>query len=117
MNLDALARYTRLKGGWSVSSPYMEGFKCQALAFGVGGGVLQETRFAFEDSTQSFGPESFSTLQRAVKDDVAQPSLGLVLQLLRLSRLDPDVFMKFRAPLVDQVRTSRVCVFLRSMFS
>eukprot|EP00904_Undaria_pinnatifida_P002386 jgi/Undpi1/12148/HiC_scaffold_5.g01824.m1 len=103
VNLDALARYTRQKGGWSVSSPYMEGFKCQALAFGVGKGALQETRLAFEDSTQSFGPESFSTLQRAVKDDVAQPSLALVMQLLRLSRLDPDVFMKFRAPLVDQV--------------
>lgn len=52
---------------------------------------------------QAFGPESFSTLQRSVKDDVAHPSLGLVVQLLRLSRLDPDVFIKFRATLVDQV--------------
>lgn len=52
---------------------------------------------------QEFGPESFSTLQRSVKDDVAHPSLGLVVQLLRLSRLDPDVFIKFRATLVDQV--------------
>ena len=92
----------------------MEGFKCQALAFGVGKGALQETRFAFEDSTQSFGPESFSTLQRAVKDDVAQPSLALVMQLLRLSRLDPDVFMKFRAPLVDQVRCGCVSCFIHS---
>lgn len=54
---------------------------------------------------QAFGPESFSTLQRSVKDDVAHPSLGLVVQLLRLSRLDPDVFIKFRVTLVDQVRT------------
>lgn len=52
---------------------------------------------------QAFGPESFSTLQRSVKDDVVHPSLGLVVQLLRLSRLDPDVFMKFRATVVDQV--------------
>ena len=52
VNLDALARYTRKRGGWSLSSPYMEGFKCQALAFGMEEGDLQETRFAFEDSTQ-----------------------------------------------------------------
>ena len=30
----------------------MEGFKCQALAFGMGETCLQETRFAFQDSTQ-----------------------------------------------------------------
>lgn len=53
--------------------------------------------------TQAFGPESFSTLQRAVKDEVAQPSLGLLTKLLRLSQLDPDVFMKFKGALVQQV--------------
>lgn len=68
--MDALGRYTRLKGGWSIASPYMEGFKCQALVFGFTESALQETRFAFEDATQVFGPESFSTLQRAVKDEV-----------------------------------------------
>ncbi len=30
----------------------MEGFKCQVLAFGMEEGGFQETRFAFEDSTQ-----------------------------------------------------------------
>lgn len=50
--MDALKRYTRQRGGWSLSSPYMEGFKCQALAFGMGETCLQETRFAFQDSTQ-----------------------------------------------------------------
>lgn len=50
--MDALKRYTRQRGGWSLSSPYMEGFKCQALAFGMGEADLQETRLAFQDSTQ-----------------------------------------------------------------
>lgn len=103
VNMDALARYTQQRGGWALSSPYMEGFKCQALAFGMEEGMLEETCLAFEAATQEFGPESFSTLQRAVKDEVAAPSLTLVMQLLRLSRLDPDVFMKFRVPLVQQV--------------
>lgn len=53
-----------------MSSPYMEGFKCQALAFGMSEEALEETRLAFEGVTQEFGPESFSTLQRAVKDEV-----------------------------------------------
>ncbi|CAN0082126.1 unnamed protein product [Ectocarpus sp. 6 AP-2014] len=108
VNLDALARYTHHRGGWSLSSPYMEGFKCQALAFGMEEEALQETRFAFEGSMQAFGPESFSMLQRAVKDEVSQPSLGLVVQLLRLSRLDPDVFMKFRTSVVDQVSSQEL---------
>lgn len=70
VNLDALARYTRQRGGWALSSPYMEGFKCQALAFGMGENLLEETCLAFEGVTQEFGPESFSTLQRAIKDEV-----------------------------------------------
>lgn len=71
VNLDALARYTRQRGGWALASPYMEGFKCQALAFGMEEKEgLEEMRLAFEGVTQEFGPESFSTLQRAVKDEV-----------------------------------------------
>ncbi|CAM9795093.1 unnamed protein product [Choristocarpus tenellus] len=51
----------------------------------------------------AFGPESFTTLQRAVKEELSNPSLKCIIRLLRLSHLDPDIFMKFRSSLVQQV--------------
>ncbi|CAM9114578.1 unnamed protein product [Discosporangium mesarthrocarpum] len=107
-NLDALCRYTRMRGGFSLCSPYMEGFKCQALVFGLAEDDLEETRLQWEDAMVTFGPESFTSLQRAVKEELPNPSLKCISRLLRLSQLDPDIFMKFKAALVQQVSSQEL---------
>ncbi|CAM9923458.1 unnamed protein product [Choristocarpus tenellus] len=45
VNLDALSRYTHFRGGFSMCSPFMEGFKCQALVFGMGEDSLEVREF------------------------------------------------------------------------
>jgi hypothetical protein len=96
VNLDALSRYTTGCGGHAINSPYQEGFKCQALLFGMKEEEASDMVLAWQEAFDSFGPESFTALQRAVKEEVPQPTLRLVHALLRLSNLDPDVFFKFK---------------------
>jgi len=105
VNMDALSRFSKKKGGHCMITPYQEGFKCQALCFGESGGFsnLPEFSMAWNEAFAGFGPESFSALQRAVKDEAPDPSLKLTTSLLRLSEGDPDVFFKFKANLVQHV--------------
>lgn len=43
-----------------------------------------------------FGPETFSRLQRSLRDETNSPSLKNALSIIRLSYYDSDVFYKFR---------------------
>jgi len=50
----------------------------------------------------AFGPDAFATLQRAIRDEVPDPTLRLALATLRLSAWDADVFAKFRDVIIDR---------------
>lgn len=58
----------------------------QVSLFSVGMSLpqLPETRMAFADQFESFGPENFASLQRCLKDETPNPSLKNVLSLIRL---------------------------------
>lgn len=43
-----------------------------------------------------FGPETFSRLQRSIREETNSPSLKNALSVIRLSYFDSDVFYKFR---------------------
>jgi len=73
---------------------------------------------AFSDSITSFGPNDFFVVQKSMKDDTERPALKAIVALLkyawtvpkkypatfyRLSNWDPDVFYKFRDPILQQV--------------
>jgi hypothetical protein len=61
------------------------------------------TRVAVADNlTAGFSVDDFSTLQRAIKDECGEPSLKLVLALVRLANHDADVFYKFKRTLIEQ---------------
>ena len=53
-------------------------------------------RWAFREGLQAFSAEDFAALQRCLREEVADPSLRLVLSLLRLAHHDSEVFFKFR---------------------
>ncbi len=77
----------------------------QIAAFVVGArrSGLPETTLRFADGAAEFGPESFSVLQRAVKEEAGGAvSLRLALALLRLSDWDPDVMLKFKGVLIEK---------------
>jgi hypothetical protein len=81
VNLHAVARYFDKLGGSTMHTPCLEGFKCAAVYLGGDVVHLAQSRWAFKEGIQDFGPESFSTLQRCVKDECPNPSLKVCLML------------------------------------
>lgn len=51
----------------------------------------------------AFDPDSFSQLQRCIRDETPSPSLKNILALIRLSRYESEVFYKFKQVLVDHI--------------
>mmetsp|Transcript_27315 Transcript_27315/g.48293 ORF Transcript_27315/g.48293 Transcript_27315/m.48293 type:complete len:577 (+) Transcript_27315:113-1843(+) len=103
VNYDAVRHYFESKGGFSMHTPYQDGFKVASFVLGAKKETVRSARLAFQLAMQTFGPDNFSTLQRSIKDMVPNPSLKLVLSLLRLSGYDSDVFYKFKQFLIDKV--------------
>lgn len=54
--------------------------------------TLNETRLAFREHIDAFGPIDFFHLKERLQEELPKPSLRLALDLLRLSGWDPDVF-------------------------
>jgi hypothetical protein len=63
--------------------------------------------FHFKHAIRLFSPEDFATLQRNVKQEVANPTLRLLLALLRLGAHDSEVFMKFKAHIIARAAELR----------
>jgi hypothetical protein len=121
VNFDALCRFTRVEGGFALATKRKDGFKCVALVLvrppkstqrkndnmpsntneWCRRADLAEFVLQWEDSVAVFGPDSFSTIQRSIKEEMSAPSLKLVVSLVRLSNHDPDVFFKFKQTLID----------------
>ena len=122
-NLDALRLWALSRGGAGLVTPYLDGeFKCALLYVPsktrtpaplnsralqeaalmrlptelLAPGGIRETAAAWADAFDGFGPDSFATLQRCLRDEIASPSLKLALSTLRLAAWDPEVFVKFR---------------------
>lgn len=51
----------------------------------------------------SFGPDTFNTIIRGIKDETPDPSLRHIMATIRLSGYDADVFYKFKQHLIDKV--------------
>eukprot|EP01138_Halocafeteria_seosinensis_P010471 gb/GECG01010691.1/.p1 GENE.gb/GECG01010691.1/~~gb/GECG01010691.1/.p1 ORF type:complete len:620 (+),score=83.99 gb/GECG01010691.1/:1-1860(+) len=88
--------------GFMETTRQMEGFKCAALYLGGKKDDFVQTRMAWKDSVVECSPEDFSALQRKVREEIPNPSLRLVLALLRLSCHDSDVFCKFKTVLIEK---------------
>ena len=156
VNFHAVRLYTLARGGFSLHTPYLDGFKVSAFVLGVapppsasssssasgsGGGQnpvsspsgagatpspsqalpvadviaaadvtlapaavtsCPDMLCAWADSMDTYGPDNFSTLQRAVKDETPNPTLKLALAVLRMSAWDSDVFFKFKQTFIDR---------------
>jgi tetratricopeptide (TPR) repeat protein len=73
-----------------------------------GGLPFFSARAAALEVLHGFGPEDFAGLQRSLREEIpsssqSSPSLRLCLALLRLAQHDSDVFLKFKATLIDKL--------------
>jgi tetratricopeptide (TPR) repeat protein len=55
---------------------------------------------SFHDFVDTFGPNDFFVMQKSLKEDMTSPPLRSVVSLLKLSDWDPDIFFKFRDPIL-----------------
>jgi len=69
--------------------------------------VYTHTLFHFKHAIQLCSPEDFATLQRNIKQEVPNPTLRLLLALLRLGAHDGEVFMKFKAQFIARAAELR----------
>lgn len=69
--------------------------------------ALPDTLLAWADVMDSFGPDNFVTLQRCARDESKgdAASLRLALAVVRLAAWDADVFLKFKANIIDRSPT------------
>lgn len=100
-NFHALRQVFLSRGGASFHTPYYTGL--QVAAFAMGETPLEEFQFAWENVLLAFDPDSFSQLQRCIRDETPSPSLKNILALIRLSRFESEVFYKFKQVLVDHI--------------
>lgn len=100
-NFHALRQYFSDNRGTSFHTPYYTGL--QVGAFVMGDVPLWEFQFAWENVLVAFDPDSFSQLQRCIRDETPSPSLKNILALIRLSRYESEVFYKFKQVLVDHI--------------
>ena len=61
---------------------------------------------AFVDFVGTFGPNDFFMIQKGIKEDLPNPSMGTILALLKMSDWDTDVFYKFRDQILNQLPSS-----------
>lgn len=101
VNFDSICKYINNQNGFYINTPYCDGFKVFSYFIGLKKEELSNTLFTFKESMISFGPESFSTLQRCIKEE-SIPKFKHLQALLRLSDGDADVFYKFRGIIVEQ---------------
>jgi tetratricopeptide (TPR) repeat protein len=104
VNFSAMMKWTSSQsyGGFSLCTPHYDGFKVCMMFLGGKQSEFKRTRLTFADTVQSFGPDTFSVLQRSMREETPNPSLKHILALLRLSGHDPDVFYKFKNILISK---------------
>ncbi|KAK8794170.1 hypothetical protein JH06_0410 [Blastocystis sp. subtype 4] len=100
-NFHAMHLYFVNNKGESYHTPYYSGL--QVAAFVMGETPISEFQFAWENVLLAFDPDSFSQLQRCIRDETPSPSLKNILALVRLSHYESEVFYKFKQVLVDHI--------------
>ena len=58
---------------------------------------------AFEDNVNSFSPNDFYLMQRALKEESSKPTLASIVSLLKLSNWDTEIFFKFRDNILAEI--------------
>jgi hypothetical protein len=105
VNLNALGHYFEEGGGLALHGQrQVTGFHVSGFLSGFPVLALPETRQAFHDSVDGFGPSEFFTLVKGICSTYASPPLDTLLALLSLCAGDVEVFYVYREALVAHAR-------------
>ena len=100
VNFHALTAWLQLRGGSGLLTRGRESLvKVAALLSRGPAAAFPETRMAFRDAIDGFGPGDFFRLVESVPPE-PEPPHRLAMDLFRLSRFDPHVLCRYRDVLV-----------------
>lgn len=104
VNYHAIGQYFRNRGGQAVfGGERLGSLKTAAFLLGGDAEQLADTRLAFAEHIDRFGPGSFFSLVSHLPQSLQNITIELLLNLLRLSCWDPHTFMSFKHQLPGQV--------------
>jgi hypothetical protein len=105
VNYHAIGLYFRERGGLALhSSSRDKRLKVSAFVAGAPEAMLAETRSAFHQAIDGFGPCEYFTLVTGLRKELPAPSLDVLLGLLRIGEGDPHLISLFSVPLADQAK-------------
>lgn len=104
VNFHALDVYLAKMGGLALHSTLRDAV-LEASAFVLEPGLedFPESGLAFEKAIEDFGPIDFFSVKECLQGEVREPSLRLAIDLLRLSRWDPQTLYDFSEALLERV--------------
>lgn len=104
VNSHAIECYLARRGGRALHTTIRESV-LEASAFVIEPklSAFPETGLAFEQWVEDFGPIDYFSLKEQIQKWSGRPSLRLTLDLLRLSRYDPQTLYDFSDPMLKQV--------------
>lgn len=105
VNYHAIAEYVVKRGGEVLTTAYRHA-NLAVSAFLLGGGKRGETRLAFDQAVQHFGPDDFFTLCRGLRAAPGQLTIAQLLALLRLSCCDLRLLHDCVATLLPLLETA-----------
>jgi hypothetical protein len=105
VNYHAVGLYFRERGGLALhSSSRNKSLKVSAFLSGAPEALFAETRSAFHQAIDGFGPCEYYTLVTGIRKELPAPSLDVILGLLRVGEGDPHLVSLFAIPLADQAK-------------
>lgn len=90
VNYHAVAEYVIKQGGEVLTTAYRHA-SLAVSAFVTGGDAGGETRLAFDQAVEHFGPDDFYTLRSGLREQLSRLDVPELLALVRLSGDDPRV--------------------------
>ena len=100
VNLDLIAKYWKSKwSGTTLHTRYSNGLK--VALFGPSNILGASCVELFHSGIGKFGPEETFSFQKLIKEEIPNPSLKLIMSLLRLTCFDSDVFLKYKDNLLQ----------------
>jgi hypothetical protein len=105
VNYHAIGLYFRERGGLALhSSSRDKRLKVSAFLTGAPEAMLAETRSAFHQAIDGFGPCEYFTLVTGLRKELPAPSLDVLLGLLRIGEGDPHLISLVSVPLAEQAK-------------
>lgn len=107
VNYHAIGLYVRERGGITLhAAPRDKRLKVSAFLMGGPEPSFAETRSAFREAIEGFGPCEYYALVSGIRKELPTASLDVLLTLLKLGEWDHHLIYHFASALAEQAKTA-----------